>query len=176
VTEIREKQRYYGLTIRGESTIRAEVSVPLTSQEERMRHSAFLFPLLMLQAGHPIPKCAAYFNAMEQVKTVDYDTFGKLDVQERRRVFGEISPENKAELMRTQVKRWLEKNRNRLSLEQISVLEESITSLTPDSYRLPRSDEAIKRMKELEAKAAALFSGEDRQVFTLEGDYIPPKK
>ncbi|MBZ5496401.1 MAG: bacteriocin fulvocin C-related protein [Acidobacteriia bacterium] len=142
-----------------------------------MRHGANLFFLFILVAGNPIPKCAAYIIPPEQAQMVDYDTFGKLDIQERRKVFNEISPENKAEIMRTHVRRWLETNRNRLSSEQISVLEESIKSITADSYRLPRSNEVMKRAKELEAKTAAVFSQEDMvQAFTLDGDYIPSKK
>lgn len=141
-----------------------------------MCHCAILSIFSILVAGNPTAKCAAYFNPPEQAQTVDYDTFGKLDIQERVKVFNEISPENKAEIMRTHVKRWLEKNRSRLSPDQIAVVEQSIASITADSYRLPKSDEDMKRAKELEAKAAGVFSREDmRQAFTLDGDYIPPK-
>lgn len=115
-----------------------------------MRHIAALAFLVGLVAGSLIPMCATYSVATEQVKTIDYDTFGKLDLQGRIKAFNEISPENQAELVKTHAKRWLEKNRNRLTAEQISVLEENIAFITPDIYRLPKRDEDVKRSKELE--------------------------
>ena len=142
-----------------------------------MGYRATVAFILVLAVGNVVGMCANHSVASEQVKTIDYDTFGKLDLQGRHKVLNEISPENMAEIMKTHVKRWLEKNRNHLSQEQISVLEESITSITADSYRFPRSNEAMKRAKELAAKAAAVFSQEEMvQALTLDGDYIPPQK
>ncbi len=108
---------------------------------------------------------------------VDYDTFYKLDVQERIRVFNEITPENRADLVKEQVRRWTDLNRTRLNAEQLKLLDDVTAALTPDVYRLPRRQEAVDRMKALEARATALFSREDAlAVFTNQGPYIPKKK
>ena len=108
--------------------------------------------------------------------SIDYDTFMQTDVDGRIRAFNTITPENRAELVRTQIERWLEKNRSRLNAEQMQVMEENRAFVTADTYRLPRNPQKMEQAKALEAKTAALFSGSDmREAITIRGTYIPKK-
>ena len=56
---------------------------------------------------------------------VDYDEFRKKGWDERVRVFGAISSEEKAELVRTHIARWLASHRQELDPSQIEILEEN---------------------------------------------------
>lgn len=75
--------------------------------------------------------------AQEPVR-VDYDTFMQGDFQSRIRVFNMVSPENRAELVRVQIERWLAKHRARLTTEQVAVMEENLAFVTPAIYQQPK--------------------------------------
>jgi hypothetical protein len=93
--------------------------------------------------------------------------------QSKIRTFNEISPENRAELVRTQVERWLKQNRSRLTPEQIKVVEDSLAVITPDLYRTPKREEDMAKIRELEARVRELFSREDAaQAFSNQGTCI----
>ena len=107
---------------------------------------------------------------------VDYDTFMKLDVQGRIRTFNEVTAESRAELVQTQIKRWTEKNKARLSAEQLKMIEEILAFVTADRYRQQMTEAERALMKDLETRTAALFSREDMmQMMTINGDYIVKK-
>ena len=109
--------------------------------------------------------------------TIDYDTFMQMDAQGRIRTFNQITPENRAEVVRTHIERWLEKNRSRLNAEQIKVMEENIAFVTADVYRRPREPQKMEQAKALEAKTAALFSRSDMsEALTIHGAHIPKKQ
>ena len=60
---------------------------------------------------------------MNQEQTpIGYDQFMPHPLQERRRIFNEISAENRAFLIKTHIGRWLAANRPQLPPEQIAVL------------------------------------------------------
>ena len=141
-----------------------------------LTHRVLAFILIAMAAGGacPVPACP---YSPEQEKAIDYDTFGKLGIQGRLKAFNEASPENKAELVKTQATRWLDKNRSRLTPEQIAVLEENIAFISPALYRFPRREEDQKKFLDLQKKTSALFSEDDLfQAFYLQADYIPPKE
>jgi deoxyribodipyrimidine photolyase len=105
---------------------------------------------------------------------VDYDTFMKQDVQSRIKVFNQVSPEDRADIVRTQIQRWVKANRTRLTREQLDMTQEWLTFVTAENYRQPMADELKLRTKDLEARSAALFSKEDlMQAMTIRGTYIP---
>ena len=107
---------------------------------------------------------------------VDYDSFMQQDVQGRLRVFNQVTPENRAELVQTQIKRWVEKNRARLTPEQLKAMDENLAFAVADRYRQPMNEEQRAKAKELESRTAALFSREDlREALTIHGTYIPKK-
>jgi hypothetical protein len=93
--------------------------------------------------------------------------------QSKIRTFNEISPENRAELVRTQVERWRKQKRSRLTPEQIKVVEDSLAVITPDLYRTPKREEDMAKIRELEARVRELFSREDAaQAFSNQGTCI----
>lgn len=107
---------------------------------------------------------------------VDYDTFMQQDTQGRIRIFNQITPENRAELVQTQIKRWVEQNRARLTPEQLKVMEENLAFVVADNYRQPMNDELRAKANEVQSRTAALFSREDMmQALTIQGPYIPKK-
>lgn len=89
------------------------------------------------------------------IEVVSYDDFMHMERRERLRVFNEISPGNRAAIVRTHVQRWLAKNREQLSDEQVALVEETFRVLTPEVYtpegREKRADEIAElqeRMRE----------------------------
>jgi hypothetical protein len=114
--------------------------------------------------------------AMQTSASVDYDTFMQLDLDGRIRIFNEVTPENKAALVQTQIRRWIEQNRPRLTSEQLKMMEENLAFATTDLYRQPKSDEQRAKGEELEKRTSALFSFDDMmQALTIYGTYIPKK-
>ncbi|HMS40427.1 MAG TPA: hypothetical protein PKE69_09390 [Pyrinomonadaceae bacterium] len=94
--------------------------------------------------------------------TIGYDEYMSLPREKRNIVFGEISVENCALIMKTHVERWLEANRLRLNQEQVIVIEEFISSIMPESYQAKRDYLKVKQKAEkLYAKAEAVFPQED---------------
>jgi hypothetical protein len=120
-----------------------------------------------------IAVCLVVVDAEAQTVRVDYETFCKLDVQNKIRIFNQVTPENKAELVRTQVERWLKQNRSRLTPEQIRIMEDSLALITPDLYRTPKREEDMAKIREVEARVRELFSPEDAaQAFSNQGTCI----
>lgn len=117
--------------------------------------------------------CLVAVDPAAQGTRVEYDDYCKLDVKAKNRLFGIISPENRADLVRTQIQRWLDKNRSRLTADQIRVLEDNVAFIKPDLYRLPRREEDMAKAKELEQRTLALMSREDMtEAFTVYGSCI----
>lgn len=107
---------------------------------------------------------------------IGYDQFMPQPLQERLRIFNELSPENRALLIKTHVERWLAANRPCLTHEQVAVLEEIIHSIAPEWYNMEERDEekVLQEGEELRKKAATLFSYEDIvQIMTNRADYVP---
>ena len=63
--------------------------------------------------------------------TIGYDEFFLKPIEERRKIFNEISRENKAFLIKIQVERWFIVNREKLTSEQVIVIEQFIQSISP---------------------------------------------
>lgn len=108
--------------------------------------------------------------------TISYDEFMPQPVKERIKLCMEISPENRVEIMKTHITRWLEANRHRLTPEQVAMVEEEfIPFIIPEAYRPDRDSEKIMRQAEaLEQKAKAIFTHEDlRQIASEHADHVP---
>jgi hypothetical protein len=107
---------------------------------------------------------------------VTYDVFMRLDLQGRNRAFNQLTPETRAKLVQTHIKRWIDQNRARLTPEQLQMMFENLGFATPDHYRQKASADDLARAKDLAARTMAVFSPEDLiQALTFEGGYIPLK-
>src|SRR5581483_11078929 len=62
---------------------------------------------------------------------VDYDTYASMSFLRKNKVMHDITPENRAELVRTHVGRFLDRSRAQLNAEQTRVLED-ILARYPD--------------------------------------------
>jgi hypothetical protein len=114
----------------------------------------------------------------QEQMTIGYDQFMPQPLEDRRKIFNEISAENRALLIKTHVERWMAANRPRLTGEQIAILEEIILCITPERYQAERDMEKIHQEAEaLRQKAETVFSREDvRQIMSDRPDYVPPSK
>jgi hypothetical protein len=106
---------------------------------------------------------------------ISYDRFMPKPLEERIRIFNDVSAENRAELMKTHIERWLAANRRRLTGEQVAVVEEIIPFITPEKYRADRDAEKVVREVEVwQEKAEAVFSREElRQMVSESAEYVP---
>jgi hypothetical protein len=88
---------------------------------------------------------------------VDYDTYAQSDRRTQIGLFNAITPENCAEIVRTQAQRWLALNRPSLTAKQIEAAESVVSMITPDLYRsglteaqrAANIEPALKRLEEL---------------------------
>ena len=117
--------------------------------------------------------CSSSVSA--QASTVDYDTLMQQDKAAIRRQFAQLSPENKAVIVRTQIERWIAANRARLSPAQLQVMQEMAAAVSPDLYSPNRPEGTLARVQELEKRAISLLGREDvGRAATLEmAVYIP---
>ena len=74
--------------------------------EANMRWRIVIVGLLSLQ----VFSAAVIHSQSQGALSVDYDTFMIKPLQEKIRVFNEISPENRALLVKTHAQRWLQAN------------------------------------------------------------------
>jgi hypothetical protein len=108
--------------------------------------------------------------------TVGYDQFMPRPLEERLRLFNEVSAENRALLIKTHVERWLAANRPRLTREQIAMVEELSRAISPEWYDWTGRDfeKVAQEAEALRKKAAAVFSREDvMQIMSDRADYVP---
>lgn len=66
--------------------------------------------------------------------------------------FAAMTPEEKAAVVQTHARVWLERNRSRLTARQVAVVQEAIDFVTPELYRSPDIAQQVKREEELRAK------------------------
>jgi hypothetical protein len=84
------------------------------------------------------------------------------NLEEKRAAFQQASASNRGDLVRTQVERWRDANRARLSQKQIDYLGELITSITADSYADgPKGEEARRKSRALIDANSGLFSQDE---------------
>lgn len=92
---------------------------------------------------------------------IDHDAFASMSPLQRPKIWQQLTPENKFELMTTQWRLFLEGNRERMSAEQARLIEESLAELRPEDYRRPRSTESRDRARRTEERFSELFSVEE---------------
>lgn len=107
---------------------------------------------------------------------VDYETFSRCDRSTQVGLFNAITPENRAELVRTQATRWLAHNREILTAEQIAAAEAAIAIITPALYRIETSrEERRATVESVERSLAHLFTRDQMWRFIGPGaPYLPP--
>ena len=87
-----------------------------------------------------------------------YEDFRAKSWPERVALFNAMSPEDKAELFRTQVSGWLERYREALTPAQIDVLAEAMTLCEPQLYAQTRVPALEERVKDFHDRAARVLS------------------
>jgi hypothetical protein len=115
----------------------------------------------------------------QEQPTIGYDQFMPQPLQERLRIFNQISAENRALLIKTHVERWLKLNRPRLIHEQVAVVEEIIRSISPEWYKIEERpvEQVTQEAETLRRKAEAVFSSEDViQIMSNRANYVPEVK
>lgn len=127
----------------------------------------FLLAALFLTTPSPITAQPA------PREVIVYDDFMKQERRERLELFSEITPGNRAALVRTHIQRWLAKNRDRLTEEQLALLEESFRSITPEAYTANGRAEEEDEVRDLMERMAAAFDPSDLTQFGIGADYIP---
>lgn len=109
---------------------------------------------------------------------LDYDAFCKLpDVQAKRTAFSATSAENRAELVRTQLERWRDANRAKLSTRQVAFLNELIAAIGPDTYSDgPKAEEQRVKTRALAEGQRDLFTQTEIQAMQPDGPCIAKSK
>jgi hypothetical protein len=104
----------------------------------------------------------------------DYELFRRMSREERFRAIGAMSAHEKAELVRTQIRVWIDEHRLRLTPQQIAVLEENIDFVRAELYERPRSSDIDARKQELIARTASLLDLDQMaQAFMMVGPDVP---
>ena len=89
-----------------------------------------------------------------------YDDFMKLSPRERRARFSALSAEQRATIVQTNVRRWINSNRDRLSAGELAVFEEIVAFLSPE-LSSHHTGAANKREDALKARMRCRVATED---------------
>jgi hypothetical protein len=105
------------------------------------------------------------------VPRIEYDSFRAKSWPERISIFNAISAEERAELVRTHISRWLSLHRHELADEQIEIVEENISFISSALYELPRDEALVSRYLDLAKRTAMLLSRDQaREALTMYWD------
>jgi hypothetical protein len=105
--------------------------------------------------------CAAHAAAQEPPPYMDYATFTALDVDARHDAFLQVTPENRADLMRTRLQGWRDEQAPNFSPEQVAQLEENLAFISPELYREPPDPALQAQADDLAARTRAIFPHEE---------------
>ena len=104
---------------------------------------------------------------------ITYDECYSKPFKERMKIFGSISADNAALLIKTHAERWLGANRLKLTSGQVELVEEVISSISPKWYQAGRG-EPEPEVEVLVKRLEATLSREDvQQLATTHAEYIP---
>ena len=109
---------------------------------------------------------------------IDYDTFCKLpDPQAKRTAFLATSAENRGTLARTQVERFRDENKSRLSADQASALADMLAAITAETYADgPQGEAQRAKARAVSEKVQTLFNAADLQAMQPTGPCIAKSK
>jgi hypothetical protein len=102
---------------------------------------------------------------------LEYDTFCKKTQQEKRTLFRAATPAQKVVIARTQMERFRDANRARLSQEQLTLLAEFLALLTPTAFE--DNKEAQAKLQALSNRVEKAFSNEDQDAMDRDGPCFP---
>ena len=102
-----------------------------------------------------------------------YDTFCQKEEREKRRLFKAATPDQQSILTRTQIERWREANRARLTEEQLTVVQELWTMASAEMFA--RTKEGKDKIALFEARARSVFSGRERDEISPYGSCVAAK-
>ena len=115
---------------------------------------------------------ATFAGAVQTPPALQYDTFCQKDEAEKKTLFRAAPPEVKATLARTQIERWRDANRPRLTPDQLDVIKELLSVSTTETFALSRQDQRA-RLSAVEARAGAAFSGRELDAMGPTGACLP---
>jgi len=117
-------------------------------------------------------------QAPQTGQAIDYETFCKLpDVEAKRTAFLATSSDNRGVLVRTQLERFRDANRDRLNAKQLAALSDLIAAVTPDTYAEgPKGEEARVNARRLTETHMTLFTPDQVQAMQPYGPCIPKGK
>ena len=105
-----------------------------------------------------------------QIPHQSYDAFMSLDDDERLARFGQLAPENQAELQREHLARWRKLHADSLTDEKRKLLDEVAASIRAENYTPGRRESAdeVRAFMDLSQRVSALFTPEESSgAFTL---------
>jgi hypothetical protein len=103
---------------------------------------------------------------------MSYDAFMRLDDGERLARFGQLAPENQAELQHEHLAGWRRLRADSLTDEKRRLLDEVAASIHPQNYTPGRRANAkeVRAFMDRSRRASALFTPEEAsEAFTLRG-------
>jgi hypothetical protein len=108
-------------------------------------------------------------------KPMPYDTYCQMERTEKRAAFKAMPAEHRVVLARTQMERWRDANRARLSEAQLGLLKELIAATTPAMYG-GGSEAEQRHAKELaetlERRVDALFTNDERRALRYDAPCV----
>jgi hypothetical protein len=110
---------------------------------------------------------------------IDYDSFCKLaNVESKRAALRVTSPDNRAMLIGTHITRWREANKARLTGEQMSIIAEVMSFVTPSTYDRTRRQppEVQSQMHAAVKRLHELFGWKDVKAVEPYGPCVPTGK
>ena len=119
-------------------------------------------PRIAIQKPTPPPPAAS---------ELEYETYCKKTQQEKRALFRAATPAQKAAIGRTQIERFRDANRARLSKDQLTLLADFLAAVTPRLF--DGDNAAAATLAALETRLDQTFSSEDQDAMDRDGPCFP---
>jgi DNA replicative helicase MCM subunit Mcm2 (Cdc46/Mcm family) len=127
-----------------------------------------------IAAGHLLraaPSDCLGSGTLTFMPRVDYDSFRAMSRPDRVSLFESITAEERADLVRRHISRWLTLHRHELTDEQITILGENVAFIRADMYTFPRDEALVNRYVDLAKRTAMLLSRDQaREALTMYWD------
>jgi hypothetical protein len=128
--------------------------------------------LMGLLIASVMPRLHAQASAPPAAK-LSYDDYCRKAVPEKRAVFATFTPAQRIAMARTQLERWREMHRKRLTSTQLALIEEWITVALPLDFNRPRPADARPRLRALEERLVAVFTEAELEAMEEHGPCLP---
>lgn len=112
-------------------------------------------------------------STAQSTQPPSYETYCSADARAKREMFRAMTAEQKVAIWRTQIRRFTEAHRARLTTPQLQLLDDFSEAIPLGVAAGPKTPEVRSKLEAIEARLEAGFAREDARLLDEDGPCIP---